>query len=211
MKLVIGLGNIGPQYARTRHNIGFMVVDQLARDLGATWSTQAKFKADVAEASLATGASLAAEAAPKPSHPQSYPNQPPSERIILAKPRTMMNLSGQAVQKLMQFYKLAPADLWVIFDDVDVPFGRLRLRHGGTSGQQGIRSITQHIGSDFTRVRLGISLNDRSIESSEVYVLKPFNPQESQNLPAVITNAAGIIKTELAKHQPDETTFDLLG
>ena len=89
----------------------------------------------------------------------------------------MMNLSGEAVQRLMQFYKIAPADVWAVFDDVDVPFGRLRLRAGGgtSGGHQGVNSLIRHIGPDFLRARVGISLNDRTRESSEEYVLKPFN------------------------------------
>ncbi len=186
MKLVIGLGNVGERYAQTRHNIGFMVIDQLATDLAASWRTESKFKAAVSETSLG------------------------DQRIILAKPQTMMNLSGQAVQKIMRFYKINPANVWTIFDDVDVPFGRLRLRRGGTSGQQGIRSTIQQIGPDFVRVRMGISLNDRSIETSEVYVLKPFNGVERPQLPTVTARAAGIIASELAQDQLNESTFDLL-
>lgn len=186
MKLVVGLGNVGAQYAKTRHNIGFMVVDKLADILESSWKSQAKFKADVAEAQIG------------------------DERLILAKPTTMMNLSGEAVQKLMQFYKISPADVWVLFDDVDVPFGRLRLRRSGASGQQGVRSIVQHIGTDFTRGRIGISLNDRSVEPSEVYVLRPFNIDEQAQLPTVIVQAAQTIAQQLSQPIPDDRTFDLL-
>lgn len=186
MKLVVGLGNIGSRYAKTRHNIGFMVADQLAADLAAPWRTESKFKAVLAETHLG------------------------DETIILAKPHTMMNLSGEAVQKLMQFYKIHPHQVWVMFDDVDVPFGRLRIRQGGASGQQGVRSIIQHTGPDFVRLRLGISLNDRSVETSDIYVLKPFSEQERPHLPKVIANAATIIQAQLIQPEPSESTFDLL-
>ncbi len=186
MKLVVGLGNIGPRYARTRHNIGFMVVDRLATDNAASWQTEDKFMA--ATASFTLG----------------------DERIILAQPHTMMNLSGEAVRRLAHFYKLEPADVWVVFDDVDVPFGRLRLRPSGSSGQQGVRSIMQHLGPDFVRARMGISLNDRTQESSEEYVLKPFNAAERKHLPTVLTHAAAIVTEQLNQEQPAESTFDLL-
>jgi peptidyl-tRNA hydrolase, PTH1 family len=185
MKLIVGLGNVGPRYAHTRHNIGFMVADQLAGGLDAAWKLEPKFKAELAETELA------------------------GERVILAKPQTMMNLSGEAVQKLMQFYKLAPDQVWVIFDDVDVPFGRLRLRQGGSSGQQGVRSITQHIGPDFIRARMGISLNDRAVEPSEVYVLKPFNTDEQAQLPTIIKQAGVRLQEILTQREPIEATFEL--
>jgi PTH1 family peptidyl-tRNA hydrolase len=97
----------------------------------------------------------------------------------------------------------------VVFDDVDVPFGRLRLRVGGTSGQQGAHSIIQHVGSDFVRARFGISLNDRTRESSEEYVLKPFSAQEREQFPRVIESAAAILADQLSRTEPEETTFAL--
>lgn len=188
MKLILGLGNIGSQYARTRHNIGFMVVDQLAEQLQATWRTETKFKAAITEATLESG-----------------------ERLILAKPHTMMNLSGEAAQRLMQFYKIQPAGVWAVFDELDIPFGRLRIRTGGSGGgHQGVNSLIRHIGANFIRVRVGISLNDRTKESSEVYVLKPFNPDEQARLPELITSASNILQTEIKREAPEDTTFSLL-
>jgi PTH1 family peptidyl-tRNA hydrolase len=201
MKLVVGLGNVGKRYAHTRHNIGFMVVDELARQYAATaggvdaqvyghtfsdWQTEPKLKSDIFTTDLG------------------------GEQIILAKPPTMMNLSGDAVQRLMQKYRLKPADVWVIYDDVDVNFGRLRLRNGASSGQQGIRSITAAIGNQFIHARMGISLNDRAVEPSEVYVLKPFNEEEAAKLPQVIKHAAAALRDQLALPAPAESTLDLL-
>jgi PTH1 family peptidyl-tRNA hydrolase len=202
MKLIVGLGNIGKRYAHTRHNIGFMVVDALlhqfksdtgnadnARIYGlkvSDWKSEAKLQAEIAKVELATNT------------------------FILAKPTTMMNLSGDAVQRLMQKYRLKPADVWVIYDDVDVDFGRLRLRLGATSGQQGIRSITAAIGSGFVHARMGISLNNRTIEPSEVYVLRPFNDAEQAKLPQVISAAARTLQTQLSLETPAESTFNLL-
>ncbi|GAC1370737.1 MAG: aminoacyl-tRNA hydrolase [Candidatus Saccharimonadales bacterium] len=200
-KLVVGLGNVGKRYAHTRHNIGFMVVDELARRLksgagsadaqiyGHTftdWQTEPKLKSDIFSTDLG------------------------GQLLILAKPQTMMNLSGDAVQRLMQKYRLKPADLWVLYDDVDVNFGRLRLRVGATSGQQGIRSITSAIGSQFVHARLGISLNDRAVEPSEVYVLKPFNESEQIKLPQVIAAAAQVLQSQLQAGEPVESTFELI-
>jgi len=180
MKLVVGLGNPGAQYAQTRHNIGFMVADQLATALELKFTGESKFQAEVAK----------------------------GDDLIVAKPQTFMNLSGDAVSKLMHFYKLDASDVWVVHDDVDVPFGRLRIRQGGITGQQGIRSIIQHIGPDFVRVRVGISLNDRTKERSEQYVLKPFNPDERELLPRVVAEAARIVSQNVG--QPAmETTYDL--
>ncbi|MDF2461459.1 MAG: pth [Candidatus Saccharibacteria bacterium] len=187
MKLIVGLGNIGPRYARTRHNIGFMVVDRLAETLSATWKEESKLKAEIATAELE------------------------GEKVILAKPQTMMNLSGEAIQRIMQFYKLAPADIWVAFDEIDVPFGRLRIRHGGSGGgHQGVTSTIRHIGDGFIRFRIGISLNDRNVEPSEVYVLKPFSAEEQEQLPTVVAAAAATIVRQLGAERPEETTFDLM-
>jgi PTH1 family peptidyl-tRNA hydrolase len=187
MKLLVGLGNVGAEYATTRHNIGFMIVDELASRLGTTWKTEAKLRADVALADLA------------------------GERVILVKPATMMNLSGEAARAVANFYKVRPDDIWAAFDDVDVEFGRLRVRRGGSAGgHQGVRSLIAHLGEDFMRARLGISLNDRAVEPSETYVLKPFKPEERGQLPQVITRSADIILEQLGRDTPDETTFSVL-
>jgi PTH1 family peptidyl-tRNA hydrolase len=188
MKLIVGLGNPGAQYARTRHNIGFMVVDELARSLDASWKLEAKFKAEVALVDLPSG-----------------------ERLILAKPQTFMNLSGQSIRKISDFYKISSSDTWVLFDDVDTPFGRLRIRQGGSgSGHQGVNSTLQHLGPDFWRFKIGVSLNDRTKEPSEVYVLKPFNPGEQAQIPALIVAAVEVTTRQLTEPTPQATTYELL-
>ncbi|HEX3081634.1 MAG TPA: aminoacyl-tRNA hydrolase [Candidatus Saccharimonadia bacterium] len=186
MKLILGLGNVGPQYAKTRHNAGFMVADELAEMLGGSWKNEAKLKAEVVI------------------------TDHEGQKIILAKPQTMMNLSGEAAQRIMQFYKVSPADVWVVFDDVDTPFGRLRVRRGGSgSGHQGVNSLIHHIGLDFVRFKFGISLNDRAVEPSEVYVLKPFNADEQAKLPATIAATARHISDQIGQELIDESTFDV--
>lgn len=187
MILVVGLGNVGSRYAKTRHNIGFMIVDQLAAELGATWSDDSKLKAKVATAEL------------------------DGEKVILAKPTTLMNGSGESVQRLIQFYKLAPGDIWAIFDDVDTDFGHARRRRSGSGGgHQGVNSLIRHVGSDFNRLRIGISLNDRAVEPSEVYVLKPFNRPEQEQLPELINAAAKVLREQLSAASSEDAGFRLL-
>lgn len=155
MKLIVGLGNTGAQYEHTRHNIGFVAIDKLAASLGASqFHPEVKYSAEVAEAIYK------------------------GEKIYLLKPMTMMNDSGKAVVALASFYKIKPADIWVIFDDVDLPLGTVRLRQGGSSGQHGVQSIIERIGADFVRVRIGIGSNRDVNQPSEQYVLAPFSDDQ---------------------------------
>jgi PTH1 family peptidyl-tRNA hydrolase len=187
MKLIVGLGNVGAQYAPTRHNIGFMVLDHIAQEHSAAWHNEPRLRADMADFSIK------------------------GEKILLAKPSTMMNLSGLSVRQIMQFYKLSPSDIWVVHDDLDVPFGRLRLRTSGASGgHQGINSILQHVGNSFYRVRVGISMNDRATEAAEVYVLSRFKSDEAVHLPQIASRAGRIVIDALAADTAPDTTYDLL-
>ena len=133
MKLIVGLGNPGREYALTRHNLGFMTLDRLAEKVGVQ-ITEKRFKA-------LTGVWLINGA-----------------KIILAKPQTYMNLSGEAVNAILRWYRLEPADMLVVYDDVDLPCGRLRLRPGGgTGGHRGLENIIVTIGDDqFPRIRIGL-------------------------------------------------------
>lgn len=132
MKLIVGLGNPGRQYAGNRHNIGFMALDRIAADHGFTgW--KARFQGQVAEGRLG------------------------EVRVVLLKPETFMNLSGQSVGEAMRYLKLEPADVTVLHDELDLAPGKLRLKTGGGhAGHNGLRSMIQHIGDGFHRVRLGI-------------------------------------------------------
>ncbi len=132
MKLFVGLGNPGAKYAGNRHNIGFMALDSIAAAHGVSpWRN--KFQAEISEARLG------------------------SEKVVLLKPQTFMNLSGQAVSEAMRFFKLEPADIVVFHDELDLAPGKLRLKQGGGhAGHNGLRSLHAHIGPDYTRVRLGI-------------------------------------------------------
>ncbi|PTA68785.1 aminoacyl-tRNA hydrolase [Deinococcus arcticus] len=137
MKLVVGLGNPGAGYAQTRHNVGWLVVDELARRAGATWRKEGK-DAEVAEVRLGAA---------------------PGEKVLLLKPQTFMNASGKAVVPLLSFYKLEGEDLLVVQDDLDSPFGLLKFRMGGRhGGQNGVRDIIRLLGQEaFPRLKIGIN------------------------------------------------------
>lgn len=152
MQIIAGLGNPGPEYALTKHNVGFMLINALARRLGIAetdWRT--KFEALVAETSLGT------------------------EKIMLVKPLTYMNESGRSLGPLLDWYKLEPEQMTVVHDDMDIPTGSVRIRRQGSAGgHNGIKSILAHVGNDhFTRVRIGIG---RPLRGWTVinHVLAPF-------------------------------------
>ncbi|WP_306152267.1 aminoacyl-tRNA hydrolase [Roseovarius sp. MMSF_3281] len=149
MQLFVGLGNPGPKYAANRHNIGFMAVDRIAEDHGfAPW--RAKFQGEVTEGRLG------------------------HEKVLLLKPMTFMNLSGQSVGEAMRFYKLEPGDVTVFHDELDLVPGKCRVkRGGGHAGHNGLRSIHAHIGADYARVRLGVGHPGRK-ELVSQYVLQDF-------------------------------------
>jgi len=132
MKLFVGLGNPGAKYAQNRHNIGFMALDRIASDYGfAPW--RGKFQGQVSEGRLG------------------------SEKVILLKPETFMNLSGQSVGEAMRFYKLTPADITVFHDEIDLAPAKLRVKQGGGhAGHNGLRSLHQHITPEYERVRMGV-------------------------------------------------------
>jgi PTH1 family peptidyl-tRNA hydrolase len=149
MRLIVGLGNPGDRYERTPHNLGFLVIDELSRQLNISSRRRE------AQALLGIGRSGENE-------------------LLLAKPQTYMNLSGQAVRRLFEQWKIAPGDLIVVVDDLDLPWGQIRIRERGSAGtHNGMRSIVEEIGStEFVRVRLGIQ-PDHPIEDAAQYVLAP--------------------------------------
>lgn len=152
--MIVGLGNPGRKYANTRHNIGFMCVDALAESYGLQFDTK-KSKAVLADGTLE------------------------GKRVLLVKPQTYMNLSGEAVRAVADFYKIPPAHILVIMDDLDTPLGTLRIRaKGGAAGQKGTRSIIQHLGlQDFPRIRFGIGRPPGKMDAA-AYVLLPFIKEE---------------------------------
>lgn len=164
--LIVGLGNPGPEYRQTRHNFGFMVADQLAEELQIRFK-RVKFKAMIGEGK--TG----------------------GKSVILAKPLTFMNDSGQAVAALMKYFKVPLENLLVLHDDLDLPLGTIRLRpQGGTSGQRGMASIVEKLGTqNFPRLRLGISRPPGQMDPVE-YVLQKFSPGELELQKMVTRQAA---------------------
>lgn len=156
--LIVGLGNPGRKYQNTRHNAGFLLLNALAKEMGITFS-RLQSKALVTHGLLE------------------------GQKVILAKPQTYMNLSGKAVGSLMKFYKLPPEALLVIYDDVDLPFGVLRMRpKGGAGGHKGMASIIQHLGTqDFPRLRIGIDRPPGRMDAA-AYVLQNFSSDELEAL-----------------------------
>jgi len=177
VKLIVGLGNPGPKYQRTRHNAGFLVLDRLAQR-AAIPVTRKSF------------AGLAGEG--------EYRGQ----RLLLLKPQTFMNLSGRSVAEALRFHKLSPDDLIVIHDDLDIPFGRIKLKAGGGhGGHNGLRSLLQELGGGaFTRVRLGIG---RPLHGDAAdYVLTGFSAAEQAELPQVVDGAVAALEMLLAEGLP---------
>ncbi|NWF78723.1 MAG: aminoacyl-tRNA hydrolase [Chloroflexi bacterium] len=174
MWLIVGLGNPGERYARTRHNIGFEALDTLARRHGLQFRT-GRANSLTAEGTIA------------------------GQRVVLAKPQTFMNLSGQAVSSLRAWYKLDPSrELLVIYDDLDLPFARLRLRERGSAGtHNGMRSIVQQLGSvEFPRLRVGIGQPPGKMDPA-AYVLARFNKEEEAALPALLDTIADAVELVL--------------
>jgi len=164
--LIIGLGNLGKRYEQTRHNIGFMTLDALAAQLEIDLK-QKSFNALWGKGALA------------------------GKNVLLAQPQTFMNLSGTAVRQLQSFFKTDISNLIVIHDDLDLPFGSIRLKAGGgTAGHKGLASIESNLGSsEFMRVRLGIG---KPVDKSRIegYVLEPFRKEEQTVLPEILQRAA---------------------
>ncbi len=159
MKMIVGLGNPGPKYLLTRHNIGFMVIDALAQRWG-----QGVFRSE--HKSLTEKLSLE------------------GQKLLLAKPQTYMNLSGEAVQSLLSYYAVETEDLVVIQDDCDLPFQALRLqRHRGHGGHNGIRNIHQHLGPDYIRLKLGVGRPSHPSQPVADYLLSDFSREEQKALP----------------------------
>jgi PTH1 family peptidyl-tRNA hydrolase len=165
--LVVGLGNPGPNYARTRHNLGFMVADRLAERIGSKFKAHKRSGAEVATGRLRGRA------------------------MVLARPRCYMNESGRQVGPLAKFYSVPPGDIIVIHDDLDLDFGRIRLKcGGGEGGHNGLRSIAAVLGSkDFHRVRVGIG-RPPGRKDPVAFVLEPFTGRERGEVPAICEQAA---------------------
>ena len=164
MRLVIGLGNPGREYAQTRHNVGFFVVDELARRHGAQgWKK--RFRSEIAEATIG------------------------GEKIALLKPQTYMNLSGHAAREAINWYHLPLEDVLVVSDDLDLPFGTVRLRaQGSAGGHNGLASILEQLGTvRLPRMKIGIG---RGPSTATAHVLSRFTPEQEREMRALVERAA---------------------
>ena len=170
--LVVGLGNPGPGYAATRHNVGQMVLDELAERGRLTFKTH-KTNATVAEGRIAPG----------------------GPRYILAKPNTFMNVSGGPVAQLLRFYSLEPSQLIVVHDELDIPFDTLKLKFGGGhGGHNGVRDVISAIGTgDFARVRVGVGRPPGARAAAD-HVLTGFSSTERKTLPVLVADAADAVE-----------------
>ncbi|MBI4036624.1 aminoacyl-tRNA hydrolase [Candidatus Daviesbacteria bacterium] len=188
MKLIVGLGNPGEKYQSSRHNLGFRVVDELAKRIKqqeSSWEYKDKLKSEILQLSLILN---------------SY-----SLSLIFAKPLTFMNNSGLAVKLLTTYYKLPATDLIIIYDDLDLRLGQIKVRTGGAAaGHHGVESIIQALGTDqFTRVRLGIG-NQKSHSGehqrvhfdADKFVMEPFEPDEKSQVKHMIKQVVDILMSE---------------
>lgn len=175
MKLIVGLGNPGKAYEETRHNIGFKVIDLLAKKWNAPL-TQSKFKGMYSIIHR------------------------PEGKVMLLKPLTYMNLSGESVGALMDYYDIAIEDLVVIYDDLDLPAGQLRLRQKGSAGgHNGIKSLIHHLGTqEFNRMRIGISRPPAGMKVPD-YVLAKFSKEESPEVGDAVEKSAAACELWLSK------------
>ncbi len=171
MKLIIGLGNPEARYRNTRHNAGCMAIDSFAKKYDVSFALQKKFKAEVAELAIR------------------------SEKVLLLKPQTYYNLSGEAVRAAADFYKLAHEDILVIHDELMLPFGTVRTRLGGSdAGNNGIKSINQHMGPETARIRIGVSNSTREHIDDVNFVLGKFTSEETAKLPQIFSLVGELIE-----------------
>ena len=164
MKLIVGLGNPGNKYEKTRHNIGFEVINHLQKEMGIT-NEREKFQGLLSEKNI------------------------DGEKVLFLKPQTFMNLSGNSIIEVVNFYKIDPQkELIVIYDDMDLPVGKLRVKEKGSSGgHNGIKSIISHLGDQFLRIKCGIG---RGKENTVDFVLGQFDKSEQKEVTLMIENAS---------------------
>lgn len=172
IRLIVGLGNPGREYEHTRHNVGFMVLDRLAAAGGTAFQPQPRWECALAKR---------------------------SDGILLMKPLTFMNLSGRSVGKLLRFYQWQPAQMLVVYDDVSLDLGRIRLREKGShGGHNGIRSLIEHLGTDvFPRIKLGIGAAGQG--NMVGHVLGKFREEEQETLQNMLATAANAVQDSLSR------------
>ena len=180
MKIIVGLGNPGKSYENTRHNAGWIVLDALHKELKAPpFKNEKKFKAQISTATFN------------------------AEKIILVKPLTLMNLSGESVGPIAKFYKIEPENIIAIYDDLDTQFGNIRIRKKGSAGtHNGMKSMVERLGENFPRLRIGIEsrgITSAKEQETTSFVLSPFKKAEKATLKEVMNRGVGALKTILSK------------
>jgi PTH1 family peptidyl-tRNA hydrolase len=192
MKLIVGLGNLGEKHTKTRHNLGFMVVDRFLQDCTPVketkWEENNKFKSFLAECTYS-------------------PKTGTAEKVMLAKPTTHMNGSGIAVSLLADFYKIDPLDIWIVHDELDLPLGSMKIRNGGSAaGHHGVESIMEKLGTEkFWRFRMGIGVNKnhgevgaQKIHNVDDFVLGEFAHGEAGKVRELIKRGSDALQEALA-------------
>ena len=181
MKLIVGLGNPGAKYLKTRHNAGFIAADFLVERLKfGSFRNEAKFRSEIARGEFN------------------------GEKVIIIKPQTYMNLSGEAILLVKQFYKITNKDVWVIYDDIDLPFGKLRIREEGSAGtHNGMRSVVLNLGTEkIVRFRLGVESRGETAPSQQdtaSFVLSSFRIEEVPELKQMVSDCAESMVLALKK------------
>jgi len=180
--LVVGLGNPGPTYARTRHNAGYLVTDLLAERMSGTWKSHKSGRAQVVEGRLSGVPGL------------------PGPRVVLGRPRSYMNESGGPVSTLLSFYKISPERLAVVHDEVDIPLGELRLKFGGgDNGHNGLKSLRRSLSTgDYYRVRFGVGRPPGRRPTAD-HVLATFSAAERRDLEGYVDRAADAVECLIAE------------
>jgi peptidyl-tRNA hydrolase, PTH1 family len=165
--LIVGLGNPGKEYRETRHNAGAMLAEKFAAKLGAAWRMESKFFSEIATGRLGDW------------------------RVIVCKPQTFMNLSGEAAGAVSRFHRIAPDRVMVVADDADLPLGTIRMKpSGGSGGHNGLASVSEHLGTrEFPRLRIGIARPDQKVRDIAGHVLGGFSPEERERLEKAMKRA----------------------
>lgn len=187
MKIVFAQGNPGSQYSKTRHNVGFIILDALAEKAGLTWRVDKKSRAEITETSLG------------------------SEKVLLVKPLSFYNETGQVARSFVDFYKLSPAsDVLVIHDELALPFGTIRIRQKGSdAGNNGIKSLNAHLGDTYTRIRVGIWNERRDTMDDAAFVLSNFTQDEQEIIKSDINHRIESLIESFVNGSLDPHSFSL--
>jgi len=165
MILIVGLGNVGEKYQKTRHNVGFLAIDRLSELYKTSWSKERKFDAEIAQGQVDT------------------------KKLLLVKPTTYMNLSGKSIQTICSYYKINTHNMFVLHDDIDLEVARIKYKFGGgNGGHNGLKSLDQHLGKEYHRIRIGAGRPIAGSEEVSDYVLANFSKDEYQIIDSAINS-----------------------